>query len=317
MGLRFRKSITICPGVRLNLGTTGASISAGVSGFRKSFHTSGRVTTTTNIPGTGISHVSTTRNNRPNRAPARTVTSVRRIPNLPQTSRILPVIPAATRAAVTSEVLPEAVTAPPVTQLNVETLKSVHKTCDDTVNWTEILVNPVPPDPSYSNDLWAFYHGVAEEVLNGNIDTYLQLIYEVNPLDDLLDYGGEFQFGTDKPTKMEVEFVVNETALREARGQMSTEAFHDLLQDYICSTAIRIARDLFALLPIHNTIVHGVYQNNLVLSVDYNRISLDKLKLRFADPSDVTEKFLHNMKFDQHTGFQAVDMVWTSSSGKN
>lgn len=305
MGLRFRKSISICPGVRLNLGTTGASISAGVPGFRKSFHTSGRVTTTMSIPGTGISHVSTNKVTQPkvNRAPKK-VTN-----NTPTQLGSMPIY---------SEATPERfVPSSPVTQLNVETLKSVHKFCDDAVDWTEILVNPIPPDSSYPQDLWTFYHEVAEDVLNGNIDSYLQLIYEVNPLDDLLAYGGEFQFGTDNPSKMEVEFVVNESALTEAKKQMSKEDFHDLLQDYVCSTAIRIARDLFSLLPIHNTIVHAVYQNNLVLSVDYNRISLNKLKLQFADPSDVTEKFLNNMKFEKRTGFKPVERVWTSSSGKN
>ena len=59
MGLRFRKSITILPGVKLNLGKTGVSVSAGVRGFRKTFHSSGKVTTSVGIPGTGISYVDT------------------------------------------------------------------------------------------------------------------------------------------------------------------------------------------------------------------------------------------------------------------
>lgn len=59
MGLRFRKSISLFPGVKLNFGTTGISLSAGVPGFRKSFHTSGRVTTSISVPGTGIYYVDT------------------------------------------------------------------------------------------------------------------------------------------------------------------------------------------------------------------------------------------------------------------
>ena len=54
MGLRFRKSIKICKGVRLNLGKSGASVSVGGRGFRKTFHSSGKVTTTIGLPGTGI-----------------------------------------------------------------------------------------------------------------------------------------------------------------------------------------------------------------------------------------------------------------------
>lgn len=59
MGLRFRKSVTICKGVRLNFGKTGVSISAGVPGFRKTIHSSGKVTTSIGIPGTGIYYVDT------------------------------------------------------------------------------------------------------------------------------------------------------------------------------------------------------------------------------------------------------------------
>jgi tetratricopeptide (TPR) repeat protein len=59
MAIRFRKSMKIAPGVRLSVSKSGLGVSAGVRGARYSVHTSGRRTTTVGIPGTGISHVST------------------------------------------------------------------------------------------------------------------------------------------------------------------------------------------------------------------------------------------------------------------
>lgn len=56
MGLRFRKSFKIAPGVRVNLGKKSAGISLGTKGARVSFNTKGRRTTTVGIPGTGISY---------------------------------------------------------------------------------------------------------------------------------------------------------------------------------------------------------------------------------------------------------------------
>ena len=56
MGLRFRKSKKIAPGVHLNLNAKSASISIGPKGFKKTFSTSGRTTTTIGIPGTGLSY---------------------------------------------------------------------------------------------------------------------------------------------------------------------------------------------------------------------------------------------------------------------
>lgn len=59
MGLRFRKSVKIAPGVRLNIGKKSVGISAGVKGYRKSINSSGRVTTSIGVPGTGVSYVKT------------------------------------------------------------------------------------------------------------------------------------------------------------------------------------------------------------------------------------------------------------------
>src|SRR5258706_7842870 len=59
MGIRFRRSVKIAPGLRLSVSKTGFGVSAGVRGARYSVHTSGRRTTTFGIPGTGLSHVST------------------------------------------------------------------------------------------------------------------------------------------------------------------------------------------------------------------------------------------------------------------
>lgn len=56
MGMRFRKSIQIVPGVKLNLNKKSTSISVGTRGARKTFSTTGRTTTTVGIPGTGISY---------------------------------------------------------------------------------------------------------------------------------------------------------------------------------------------------------------------------------------------------------------------
>ena len=60
MGWRFRKSMKVAPGVRVNLSKKSASVSVGGKGVRKTFSTSGKNTTTVSIPGTGLSHSSTT-----------------------------------------------------------------------------------------------------------------------------------------------------------------------------------------------------------------------------------------------------------------
>jgi len=61
VGFRFRKSFKLLPGIRLTLSRRGGSASAGPRGARVSISSSGRVTRTLSLPGTGIAHVRTIR----------------------------------------------------------------------------------------------------------------------------------------------------------------------------------------------------------------------------------------------------------------
>jgi len=111
MGLRFRKSISIIPGVRVNFGMSGMSVSTGVPGFRKTFHTSGRVTTTK-------------KNN--NKIVTQSNTQNQIVANQPIPIQQTPIVNTTVR------------------NINYDTIKSIHRTCDEPVDWTEILVNPLP-----------------------------------------------------------------------------------------------------------------------------------------------------------------------------
>jgi hypothetical protein len=49
--LTFRKSIRILPGVRLNLGRKSRSITIGPRWFKKTYSSTGRTTTSADLPG--------------------------------------------------------------------------------------------------------------------------------------------------------------------------------------------------------------------------------------------------------------------------
>ena len=64
MGFRYRKSINLGGGFRINLSKSGIGYSWGVKGYRVSKTANGKTRTTASIPGTGISYVHETgRNN--------------------------------------------------------------------------------------------------------------------------------------------------------------------------------------------------------------------------------------------------------------
>ena len=60
MGLRFRKSIKIAPGVKVNFGKKSSSVTFGGKGLHHTVSSTGRSTTTAGIPGTGLSYSKTT-----------------------------------------------------------------------------------------------------------------------------------------------------------------------------------------------------------------------------------------------------------------
>ncbi len=57
MAFRFRRVLSLLPGVRLNLGKKGASVSVGAKGLTANISKHG-VRKTVNVPGTGLSYSS-------------------------------------------------------------------------------------------------------------------------------------------------------------------------------------------------------------------------------------------------------------------
>ena len=295
MGLRFRKSISIIPGVKLNFGKSGMSVSTGVPGFRKTFHTSGRVTTSVGIPGTGLSYVTTENKNRTsrNQRQARNETPTYYEPS--------PESIADFDYDEHTQNYETSFNAPISRTVTKTVTTDIHKITDDVIDWTEVMVSPTPPDDSYNAELWTYFHNMAAKVLSGDIDTYLQVINDINPLNDLLDYGTGFEFGTDSSLKMDVEFQINSDNVDMPHNSAE-------YQNYVCSVAIRVARDIFALLPVQNVIVHATNDRKDILSVCFDKSTFSSLKFNFITPLETINKFNHNMKFNNN-GFDTIDKI--------
>lgn len=70
MGVRFRKSVKVAPGIRASVGKKSVSVSFGGRGGRYTISSTGRRTSSVSIPGTGVSYVSSsTRSRGPSAGP--------------------------------------------------------------------------------------------------------------------------------------------------------------------------------------------------------------------------------------------------------
>lgn len=100
---------------------------------------------------------------------------------------------------------------------------------------------------------------------------------------------------------------------------MPKTRFNELYQDHICSAALRLAREVFAYLPLEYARVNamakivnsknGQLEDQPILSVIFNPITIKGLNLDKIDPSDSMQNFLNRMDFSKTKGFNVVNKI--------
>ena len=328
MGLNFRKSISLGKGLKLNLSKSGPSVSFGKSGFRQSVNLKGQARTTVGIPGTGIYYTKTSNvknlvGGLTGKDDSKGKKSTKKDTAAKGSSA------KAAKAAPAAKQVNEELIAQSKAQLEefaagIEALKSVHKQSDGYIDWEAVANGAVS---GQIRELQPF----AQSVLAGDIDAYFRVIEQVGPFDDLLEYGSGFEVGTDDPKIMEIEFQVKSGDIiptqypdMKASGEIvmkdfSKSAYFELVQDYVSSTMLRVARDTFALLPVQTVIIHAVDkilnpatgndEEVTIASAKIKRDAMATLNFERIDPSDCLESFESNVKFKKTTGYSPVDRV--------
>lgn len=364
MGLRFRKSVKICKGVRVNFGKTGASLSVGTRGCRYSMHTSGRRTASVGIPGTGIYYTQSLNGS------SRTYSSAAQ-----QDRQRIQQEKLALQQKKEDEKRNNALLVREYENY-IDIIRNVHRECDVEIDWESVYNAPAPHEegckgrkqieaeftynnfkPSFIDKMfgnggekkrqklfeaisiakaedeqaranWMEMHEFSKKILEGDVDCYLLAVEESNPFEDLVEYGSDFEIGTDSKDCLTVEFhaksndVVPMIAMsltstgKLSKKNLSKTMYYDYVQDYVCSCSVRIARELFAILPIRNVIVHAIdsvintstgnEEDAVILSVDFNKQGFQDINFDRIDASDFVATFEHHMKFMKTTGFKPV-----------
>ena len=341
MGLNFRKSISLGKGLKLNLSKSGPSVSFGKSGFRQSVNLKGQARTTVGIPGTGIYYtkntnvknvVSSLTGKAQDAKNKKAAGKAAAEPKAAKSTKAAAAgaagaavgAKAAAKPAVNEELIAASKAKVEEFAAGIEALKSVHKQSDGYIDW-EALANGAVS--GQLKELQPF----AQSVLAGDIDAYFNVIAEVGPFDDLLEYGSGFEVGTDDPQIMQIEVQVKSGDIvptqypdMKANGELvmkdfTKSAYYELVQDYVSSTMLRVARDTFALLPVKAVLIHAVDkvlnpatgndEEVTIASVKIKRDALATLNFERIDPSDCLESFESNIRFKKTTGYAPVDRV--------
>lgn len=178
---------------------------------------------------------------------------------------------------------------------------------------------------------WVETVRLSKEVLTGSAKANLEAIQKIDPFTEISNLGSSLSFSADEKTTLRATIKVHGSEIipREVKSllqsgklsvkQMPRGQFHELHQDYVCGCVLRVARELFAILPEQMLIVTatdalldnrtGHLQEKPILSVLIPRNTLESLNFDRIDPSDSIKNFVHQMTFKKTTGFEAVDAI--------
>ena len=160
----------------------------------------------------------------------------------------------------------------PAKQPALPTFSALWKTADETIDWTDILVSPTPTDGLTPPDKWAVYHQHAAGVLAGDIAAYLAVLQYENPMADLTPYVSALDVTTVDADTLRASFAVRPDLLDKGADA------------YLCGMALRIARDLFAALPVLTVEVTATQGDATLLNATFTRTQMNKVRFAFIDP---------------------------------
>jgi len=168
---------------------------------------------------------------------------------------------------------------------------------------------------------WEKTNSLSHRILAGEHKAYLEALVELSPLSEISDLGSSLHFTVHSPKLLECRLKSNgrqaipsEDKALTAAGKLSVKTmpkgrFQAIYQDYICACVLRVAREIFALLPIETLLVTasadeldtrtGQTVEQPVLSAAISHADVAHLDFKRLDPSDAMDNFLHRGDFKE------------------
>lgn len=178
---------------------------------------------------------------------------------------------------------------------------------------------------------WEWFQRLARGVLSGQAEACQAVLDHLGPFETFQTLGSTLNVSVTQSwcveawlTANDQRVVPNEKISLTSTGKLSRRAmpkttYWGIYQDHVCSAALRIAREIFALLPIPVAFVHVGYPSTnsstgardlyAILSVAFDRETFVALNLDAIDPSDSMANFEHRMKYKKSSGFSPVDIL--------
>ncbi|WP_368159376.1 hypothetical protein [Aeromonas sp. R5-3] len=178
---------------------------------------------------------------------------------------------------------------------------------------------------------WKERVSLARRLLNGDISAKIDIIKELNPFSEIDHLGSGVKFTIQDNGLLIVTINVHsaniipkeqKTLLKSGRlsiKSMPVSRFNEIYQDYVCSVVLRVANEIFSILPDDKLIINaedhllnkstGHLEPQSLLSVYITRDGVSRLNMEYIDPSDAMNNFIHNVNFKKTKGFEPVNEV--------
>lgn len=172
---------------------------------------------------------------------------------------------------------------------------------------------------------------LTKNVLEGNLEYYKKAVEEINPLSEISEIGSSVEFLFQSPTRIKATLHIHDEKVipRQAKSLLKSGKltikdipqgkYNELYQDYVCSSSLRVGRELFALLPVQEIVVTakgnilnqstGRMEEQPLLSVSLVRETMSMINFESIDPSECMKNFKHNMGFKKSQGMSPVSEI--------
>jgi hypothetical protein len=176
---------------------------------------------------------------------------------------------------------------------------------------------------------WEWQRRLAHGVIGGDPEAYRVALEWTSTFEELEELDAWVQLHRILPGAIEVDLHVNDESVVPTESKaltaggkltskkLSASARYDIHQDFVCGSALRLARDVTAALPVHGVLVHvvgellnratGNLESEAILTAWMPRTTLEHLNFARVDASDSMKNFLHRMDWNKSRGFVAVE----------
>lgn len=178
---------------------------------------------------------------------------------------------------------------------------------------------------------WEWFQKLAVGVLSGAPEAYAAVLGYLSPFGQLRESMPNLAARVVNPMTLEAGFVARgldvvpseEPSMRKS-GLLVTRSLSRqrrlvIHRDHVASAALRLGRELFALLPIELALVHvrgpvlnpstGFEERAVLLSIALARPTMDRLRFETLAPFAALEHFLHRVDFRPRAGLAPIEAL--------